>query len=113
MAHLFLRLLGPLQVTLDGEAINTFRTDKAQALLAYLAMHAGTPFRTASASRINPRIYLQIDPAQPASVLSYSRRPVRAFAYRLYRQVTGHRLSANAAIKSCHVRGGRHNGHRE
>jgi hypothetical protein len=70
MAHLSLSLLGPFQVSLDGEATNSLRTGKAQALLAYLVTHAGTPFRTASTSRINPRIYLQIDHTQPDSVLS-------------------------------------------
>ena len=40
MAHLSLSLLGSFQVTLDGEPIAGFRTRKAGALLAYLAVEA-------------------------------------------------------------------------
>ena len=37
MAHLTVRLLGPFQVTLDGQPVTGFETEKGQALLAYLA----------------------------------------------------------------------------
>jgi DNA-binding SARP family transcriptional activator/predicted ATPase len=43
MARLSISLLGPLQVTLDGELIREFVTDKARALLAYLAVEADHP----------------------------------------------------------------------
>jgi len=47
MSHLQLRLLGPTQVQLDGQPI-AHCADTAQALLAYLAMHAGIPCRRTS-----------------------------------------------------------------
>ena len=37
MARLSLSLLGPFQVTLDGDPIIAFESDKVRALLAYLA----------------------------------------------------------------------------
>jgi DNA-binding SARP family transcriptional activator/predicted ATPase len=45
MAPLSLSLLGPFQVTLDGEAVTDFATDKARALLAYLAVESDHPHR--------------------------------------------------------------------
>jgi len=39
-ARLSISLLGPLQVTLDGEPVTDFATDKTRALLAYLATEA-------------------------------------------------------------------------
>ncbi|NIO72251.1 MAG: tetratricopeptide repeat protein, partial [Anaerolineae bacterium] len=43
MAHLLLSLLGPFQVTLDGEPVTSFESDKVRALLAYLAVEADRP----------------------------------------------------------------------
>lgn len=43
MRRLSLYLLGPYQVTLDGEPITEFRSDKVRALLAYLAVEADGP----------------------------------------------------------------------
>jgi predicted ATPase/DNA-binding SARP family transcriptional activator/Tfp pilus assembly protein PilF len=40
MTKLSIRLLGPLQVTLDGQPLTDFATDKARALLAYLAVES-------------------------------------------------------------------------
>jgi predicted ATPase/DNA-binding SARP family transcriptional activator len=45
MARLSISLLGPIQVTLDGEPVTGFATDKARALLAYLAVEADCPHR--------------------------------------------------------------------
>ena len=45
MARLCLRLLGSLDVTLDGAAVTGFTTDKARALLAYLVVEADRPLR--------------------------------------------------------------------
>ena len=45
MAHLTLRLFGPFQVTLDGEVVTDFRSDKVRALLAYLAVETERPHR--------------------------------------------------------------------
>jgi DNA-binding SARP family transcriptional activator/predicted ATPase len=45
MARLEIALLGGFQVSKDGDPITRFETDPARALLAYLALHAGTPFR--------------------------------------------------------------------
>ena len=45
MARLTISLLGPFQVTLDGEPATTFESDKARALLAYLAVEADRPHR--------------------------------------------------------------------
>ena len=39
---LALKLLGPFQVTLDGQAVE-FATDKVRALLAYLALESDGP----------------------------------------------------------------------
>src|SRR5512141_2867106 len=40
MPHLTLSLLGPTQVSLDGQAVGGFAYNKARALLAYLAVEA-------------------------------------------------------------------------
>ncbi|HEX9074395.1 MAG TPA: BTAD domain-containing putative transcriptional regulator, partial [Anaerolineae bacterium] len=45
MARLMLNLLGPLQITLDGAPITTFQSDKARALLLYLAVESDRPHR--------------------------------------------------------------------
>ncbi len=45
MARLSIRLLGALDVTLDGEAVAGFASDKVRALLAYLSMTPGQPHR--------------------------------------------------------------------
>jgi hypothetical protein len=45
MAHLSIRLLGSLQVTLDDEPITAFESDKVRALLAYLATESALPHR--------------------------------------------------------------------
>ncbi len=45
MAHLSLSLLGPQQVTLDGQPVTGFKSNKVRALLAYLAVEADRPHR--------------------------------------------------------------------
>jgi predicted ATPase/DNA-binding SARP family transcriptional activator len=45
MAHLSISLLGALRITRDGEPLTDFATDKARALLAYLAVEADRPHR--------------------------------------------------------------------
>jgi DNA-binding SARP family transcriptional activator/predicted ATPase len=45
MPHLSIRLFGPLEVTLDGEVVTAFKSDKARALLAYLVVEAERPHR--------------------------------------------------------------------
>ncbi|MBN1217800.1 MAG: tetratricopeptide repeat protein [Anaerolineae bacterium] len=45
MTHLAIYLLGGLQVILEGEPVTDFATDKARALLAYLAVEAERPHR--------------------------------------------------------------------
>jgi DNA-binding SARP family transcriptional activator len=45
MAHLSISLLGSINVTRDGEPLTDFATDKARALLAYLAVEADRPHR--------------------------------------------------------------------
>jgi predicted ATPase/DNA-binding SARP family transcriptional activator len=45
MAGLLLSLLGPFQVTRDGQPLTAFATDAVRALLAYLATEAGPPHR--------------------------------------------------------------------
>jgi DNA-binding SARP family transcriptional activator len=45
MARLSIYLFGPLQVTLDGQPITGFESDKVRALLAYLAAEPGRPHR--------------------------------------------------------------------
>ena len=44
-AHLSITLLGSFQVTLDGNQVTGFATDKARALLAYLVLSPGRPHR--------------------------------------------------------------------
>lgn len=43
MAHLALALMGPFEVALDGKPVTWFQSDKARALLAYLAVEAASP----------------------------------------------------------------------
>jgi DNA-binding SARP family transcriptional activator len=43
MAHLALALLGPFEAVLDGKRVSWFQSDKARALLAYLAVEAASP----------------------------------------------------------------------
>jgi DNA-binding SARP family transcriptional activator/class 3 adenylate cyclase len=43
MSHLAISLLGPFQVTRDGEPVTGFDSDTARALLAYLVLRAETP----------------------------------------------------------------------
>jgi WD40 repeat protein/DNA-binding SARP family transcriptional activator len=45
MGRLDVRLLGPFQVTLDGEPLTGFRSDKVRALLAYLCTERAGPHR--------------------------------------------------------------------
>jgi len=45
MAHLSLCLLGPLQITLTGEPVTSFESDKVRALLVYLVIEAHRPHR--------------------------------------------------------------------
>jgi len=45
MARLSIYLLGPFQVTLDGEPVTSFKYDHVRALLAYLAVEADRPHR--------------------------------------------------------------------
>jgi DNA-binding SARP family transcriptional activator/tetratricopeptide (TPR) repeat protein len=47
MPHLSLSLLGGFEVTLDGEPITAFGSDKARALLAFLAVESARPHRRA------------------------------------------------------------------
>ena len=48
MPHLSISLLGPIEITLDGEPISGFDSDKVRALLAYLAVEADRPHRRES-----------------------------------------------------------------
>ncbi|MGD8462334.1 MAG: BTAD domain-containing putative transcriptional regulator [Anaerolineae bacterium] len=45
MTRVLISLLGPFQVTLNGEPATGFRSDKTRALLAYLCVEAATPHR--------------------------------------------------------------------
>ncbi|MGB0385932.1 MAG: AfsR/SARP family transcriptional regulator [Ardenticatenaceae bacterium] len=45
ITQLTLSLLGPFQVSLDGQLLNHFPTDKVRALLVYLAIEADRPLR--------------------------------------------------------------------
>jgi DNA-binding SARP family transcriptional activator len=45
VARLSIRLLGPMQVSLEGEPLPRFESDKVRALLAYLAVEADQPHR--------------------------------------------------------------------
>jgi len=45
MARLSMYLFGPLQVTLDGDPVTTFESDKVRALFAYLAVERQAPQR--------------------------------------------------------------------
>jgi len=48
MARLSLRLLGPFQASLDGEAVSGFRSDKVRGLLAYLCVERHRPWSRAT-----------------------------------------------------------------
>ncbi|MBN1887983.1 MAG: winged helix-turn-helix domain-containing protein [Thermoflexales bacterium] len=43
MAHLSIHLMGSLRVSLDGEPVTGFESNKVRALLAYLAVEANRP----------------------------------------------------------------------
>jgi adenylate cyclase len=45
MAHLSIRVLGPFEVSLNGEPVSGFASDKVRALLAYLALSPDHPHR--------------------------------------------------------------------
>jgi DNA-binding SARP family transcriptional activator len=45
MSRLVISLFGPLRVTLDGEPVTGFESDKVRALLAYLAVETEAPHR--------------------------------------------------------------------
>jgi len=45
MSHLSIALFGGFEAILDGQSITAFGTDKARALLAYLAIESGRPHR--------------------------------------------------------------------
>jgi len=45
MAHLSIRVLGPLQIGLDGEPVSGFASDKVRALLVYLTLSPDRPHR--------------------------------------------------------------------
>ncbi len=45
MAHLFIRLLGPFEILLDGKRRTAFHSDKERALLAYLCLEYEVPHR--------------------------------------------------------------------
>ncbi len=45
MARLMIRLLGPVQVTLDGQPVTRFESEKGRALLAYLVAEPERPHR--------------------------------------------------------------------
>ena len=45
MPRLILSLLGTFQVTLDGQQVTGFKSDKVRALLAYLAVETDRPHR--------------------------------------------------------------------
>ena len=45
MAHLSVCLLGAFEVTLDGESVTGFESDRVRALLAYLTVEADRPHR--------------------------------------------------------------------
>ncbi len=48
MPHLSIRVLGPFQVSLDGQPLSGFNSDKVRALLAYLALSPDHPRRRES-----------------------------------------------------------------
>ncbi len=54
MAHLSIHLFGSLQVTLDGEPVIGFRSDKVRALLAYLVVEASPQRREKLAGLLWP-----------------------------------------------------------
>jgi hypothetical protein len=68
MPRLAISLFGPFHVTLDGTPVTEFKTNKVQALLAYLAVEA---------DRAHQRNHIQ---------RSYRRRPLEAGRRRFYLQ---------------------------
>ena len=45
MTHLSIALLGLAQISLDGQPVTAFQTQKVQALLAFLAIESSHPHR--------------------------------------------------------------------
>jgi len=52
MTHLAIRLLGTMQVTVDGQPVRGFETEKARALLAHLALEAERPHQRDSLAEL-------------------------------------------------------------
>ena len=72
MSQLTLRFFGPFQVSIDATPITDFHSDKARALLAYLALDPQEHARTALAALLWPEIGDQ-----------YARTNLRNTLYRL------------------------------
>jgi DNA-binding SARP family transcriptional activator len=83
MGRLDIRLFGAFQVSLDGRPLTAFKTDKARALLAYLAVEADRSHRRESLSAI----FWPLNPETTA------RRNLRQTLFRL-RKVIGDRTHA-------------------
>lgn len=71
MARLSMWLFGPFQATLDGKALEGFKSDKARALLAYLVVEAGRPHSRESLAGL-------LWPEMPESAAQTSLRSVLA-----------------------------------
>jgi DNA-binding SARP family transcriptional activator len=72
MASLEIRLLGGFEVLRDGAPLRAFRTRKARALLAYLALHAGQPLSRAALAGL-------LWPEQPSARAAQSLRQALTF----------------------------------
>ena len=59
MTRLSVSLLGPLRVTVDGEPVVRFQTDKVRALLAYLAVESDRPHRRETGERYGSHVHAQ------------------------------------------------------
>jgi len=89
MSRLVISLLGPLRVTLDGDPVTGFESDKVRALLAYLAVEAQVPHRREKLAGL-------LWPEQPESVARANLRHVLASL----RKALGDRAPAKDAARS-------------
>jgi len=89
MPRLVISLFGPLRVTLDGDPVTGFESDKVRALLAYLAVEAQVPHRREKLAGL-------LWPDQPESVARANLRHVLASL----RKALGDRAPAKDAAPS-------------
>jgi DNA-binding SARP family transcriptional activator len=92
MSQLAICLLGSFQVTLDGQLLTGFETDKTRALMAYLAVETGQPHRREALAAL-------FWPNRPESM---ARNNLRQTLYRLRRAIVDHEAAPAFLLITVH-----------